>query len=120
MIAIAVTAAELVGHPLVVGVTVVALGAIVGIPAYRQTRERDRTATVDAAVTAAGDATKRIINGLNVLLDNVQEDNKELRKQQKRDRVELKRVRDKLTEVEKDCKGIRAELAALNANINGT
>lgn len=111
---------DILGSPALVLLFVGIPGTILGILGYRRAVRADRTATVDAATTAAGETTRRIINGLNILLDNVQKDNDFLRKQQERDRVELTRVREKLTVVEEDCKGIRAELAALNATINGT
>lgn len=105
-------AASLIENPIVVGLFVGGPATVFGIIAIRRTNKLDQTAVVDTATATADATTKTIIGGLNTLIDNLQEDNRELREDQQR-------LRDKLTKVEEDCKGIRSELAALNATING-
>lgn len=104
--------ADILSNPALVGLIVGLPATVLGVIALRRTMKVDRDAAATAAISAGATAARDVVKGLNTLIDNLQEDNQMLRKEQAR-------LQEKIIQVENDCRGIRAELKALNQTVNG-
>lgn len=97
--------ASVVENPLI-GLVVAIPGIILGWLGHRRAERADLAAAATAATTAQGAAIQQVIDGLNHIVDNLQDDNRVLREN-------VDTLSKRLAELAEENHRLRSEVAAL-------
>lgn len=93
--------------PIVIGMIATVSGIVLAWFGYARSKKVDKTTEQSQLVTAQSGVVGQIISGLNLLNENLQDDNKEIR-------VELKALAIKFSECVAERDSLRKELNQLN------
>lgn len=93
------------------------IGLIAGFPsvtiaylAYRRSQRVDTVAEQAGIATRSTESIQQVIDGLNTLIENLQEDNRVLR-------AKVRDLEERLTRIIADCQALRAEVHSLSEQI---
>lgn len=92
-------AGEIWTNPILVGLVVAIPTFVLGLLATRRAEKMDKAALQAVMVTAQGDSVQRVINGLDIMVDNLQADNKEARDKTAELREQLKQCNSAYAEL---------------------
>lgn len=106
---------DLLNNPAIIGLVVAIPSFVLGYLAYRQSKKVDRATEQSGVADDQLNAVGQVLSGLNQLIDNLQDDNKELREN-------IKLIGIKLKEVVEERDALLKEINRLSRlyNINGT